>query len=91
MEHILPYLHKFIFNNQFQISWSVAIKSIRRKQDHLKSPGKHGEQLSHYNEDEVPLLLDEAKTMWSVGVYHENIVNLQGITAEEDCGILCRV
>ena len=24
--------------------------------------------------------MDEAKTMWKVGSYHENIVNLQGIT-----------
>ena len=30
--------------------------------------------------DEIALLLDEAKTMWAVGSYHENIVNLQGIT-----------
>ena len=57
----------------------------------MKSPCKNGNPFHHYNEDEVPLLLDEAKTMWSVGVYHENIVNLQGITAEEDGGILCRV
>ena len=30
--------------------------------------------------DEIELLLEEAKTMWTVGAYHENIVNLQGIT-----------
>ena len=30
--------------------------------------------------DEVDLLLEEAKTMWRVGAYHENIVNLQGMT-----------
>ena len=30
--------------------------------------------------DEIELLLEEAKTMWTVGSYHENIVNLQGIT-----------
>ena len=24
--------------------------------------------------------MDEAKTMWKVGSYHENIVNLQGIS-----------
>ena len=44
-----------------------------------------------YVEDELPLLLDEAKTMWSVGTYHENIVNLQGLTAEVQQGVLCRV
>ena len=41
--------------------------------------------------DELALLLDEAKTMWKVGSYHENIVNLQGITAREKDGILCQV
>jgi len=41
--------------------------------------------------DELTLLLDEAKTMWKVGTYHENIVNLQGITAREEDGSLCRV
>ena len=41
--------------------------------------------------DDLPLLLDEAKTMWNVGAYHENIVNLQGITAHEEGGILCQV
>ena len=30
--------------------------------------------------NEVSSLMDEAKTMWKVGSYHENIVNLQGIT-----------
>ena len=30
--------------------------------------------------DEIEWLLEEAKTMWTVGSYHENIVNLQGIT-----------
>ena len=31
------------------------------------------------NTQEVALFLDEAKTMLEVGVYHEHIVNLQGI------------
>ena len=26
--------------------------------------------------------MEEAKTMWKVGSYHENIVNLQGITVK---------
>ena len=48
-------------------------------------------QFNLYVEDELQLLLDEAKTMWSVGTYHENIVNLQGLTAEVRQGVLCRV
>ena len=28
--------------------------------------------------------MDEAKTMFSIGTYHENIVNLQGIGYEAD-------
>ena len=31
-------------------------------------------------DDDLGPLLDEAKTMLNVGAYHENIVNLQGVT-----------
>ena len=34
--------------------------------------------------DDLDLLVDEAKTMFSIGGYHENIVNLQGIGYEVD-------
>ena len=34
---------------------------------------------------DIDLLMDEAKTMLSVGGYHEHIVNLQGVTCEIDC------
>ena len=37
------------------------------------------------------MLLDEAKTMFSVGEYHDNIVNLQGMTARVEEGILGKV
>ena len=69
--------------------WNVAIKSVRCRDEELKSKSKG--KMGHYTDDELPLLLDEAKTMWSVGEYHENIVNLQGVTAKEECGILNRV
>lgn len=75
------------------ISWNVAIKTMRRHDCQLKKSStkkKHGKITAPYT-DELPLLLDEAKTMWSVGSYHENIVNLQGITAREEDGILCQV
>ena len=76
-----------------EYSWNVAIKTIRRRDEDLKCQwkGKTQEQFNNYSDDELPLLLDEAKTMWSVGDYHENIVNLQGLTAKEECGILYRV
>ena len=37
--------------------------------------------------------MEEAKTMWKVGSYHENIVNLQGITVkveDETINQVCR-
>lgn len=33
---------------------------------------------------DIDLLIDEAKTMFSLGSYNENIVNLQGISYEAD-------
>ena len=33
---------------------------------------------------DIDLLMDEAKTMFSIDGYHENIVNLQGIGYEAD-------
>ena len=35
-------------------------------------------------ECDIDSLIDEAKTMFSLGAYHENIVNLQGISYEVD-------
>ena len=35
--------------------------------------------------------MDEAKTMMKVGSYHENIVNLQGITAKLGDGMISEV
>ena len=34
--------------------------------------------------DDIEALIDEAKTMISLGSYHENIVNLQGVSYEVD-------
>ena len=66
---------------------------MRGHDDPLKFPSTNktcGRITADYTE-ELSLLLDEAKTMWKVGTYHENIVNLQGITAREEDGILCQV
>ena len=72
--------------------WNVAVKSIRRHENSFiydSKGNKHGEIIdSSY---EIPMLLDEAKTMFSVGEYHDNIVNLQGMTARVEEGILGKV
>ena len=36
--------------------------------------------LGSARDEDLGSLLDEAKTMLNVGAYHENIVNLQGVT-----------
>ena len=36
-------------------------------------------------------LMDEAKTMLEIGCYHENIVNLQGVTCLVEQGIIFQV
>ena len=41
--------------------------------------------------DKLSSLMDEAKTMWRVGSYNENIVNLQGITATLEGGTITQV
>ena len=81
---IHPIVHAF--------RWNVAVKSIRRQENSFiydSKGNKHGEIIdSSY---EIPMLLDEAKTMFSVGEYHDNIVNLQGMTARVEEGILGKV
>ena len=54
---------------KYIIRFTVAIKSAKK---------------GHVNDEDVDLLMDEAKTMFSIGTYHENIVNLQGIGYEAD-------
>jgi hypothetical protein len=52
----------------------------------------HAESNYVPNEDEaIASLMDEAKTMWKVGSYHENIVNLQGISVNVEEGSIRRV
>jgi len=43
------------------------------------------------DDEEISSLMDEAKTMWKVGSYHENIVNLQGISVNVEEGSIRRV
>ena len=83
------YIVKYTFRNRF----SVAIKSSK-----LVSSAKILKSKSRYPIDgenkidesavmidpDIDLLMDEAKTMFSIDGYHENIVNLQGIGYEAD-------
>ena len=80
---ILNRLMKFILIF-FYCSWKIAIKTTRT-QNSGNQYDRNAEGPSHnrYNSgDEISSLMEEAKTMWKVGSYHENIVNLQGITVK---------
>ena len=58
----------------------------------LKSSDSDYESNETCDEDEnLTLLMDEAKTMMKVGDYHENIVNLQGITVKLMDDLNCQV
>ena len=75
----------------FRIRFSVAIKGSK-----LVSSAKILTSRSRYHMDgeykfdksdvmmdpDIDLLMDEAKTMFSIDGYHENIVNLQGVGYE---------
>ena len=62
--------------------WNIAIKTSRivGKDDTSMQQNSYRYKSCEDPIDEIELLLEEAKTMWAVGSYHENIVNLQGIT-----------
>ena len=77
------------------------MKTLRTKNENEKN-GKSGNCLkssdSDYESNEtcdeyenLTLLVDEAKTMMKVGDYHENIVNLQGITVKLMDDLNCQV
>ena len=82
-----------IVKYMFRIRFSVAIKGSK-----LVSSAKILTSRSRYHMDgeykidksdvmmdpDIDLLMDEAKTMFSIDGYHENIVNLQGIGYEAD-------
>ena len=66
------------------LRFSVAIKSAMDNNE-MMIPGEEKEKLEvHANESDLLGLLDEAKCMVTVGGYHNNIVNLQGIILEGD-------
>ena len=72
--------------------FKVAVK--RSKISGLQSSCNGGssstEEIKRYRpqekDSEVENLMEEAKTMYAIGTYHENIVNLQGVAYETDFG-----
>ena len=75
--------------------WKIAIKTIRViNQGYNRTQSTSGYSAPNYvpsDDDEISSLMDEAKTMWKVGSYHENIVNLQGISVHVEEGSIRRV
>ena len=85
-------LHRLVTFANLTFRWTIALKTLRTKNENEKN-GRSSNCLksstSDYNaaetgddEENLSLLMDEAKTMMKVGEYHEYIVNLQGITVK---------
>ena len=73
--------------------WKIAIKTTRTTNlgnQYNRNMGGYS-QNPYKSDDEISSLMEEAKTMWKVGSYHENIVNLQGITVKVEEGSICQV
>ena len=73
--------------------FNVAIKTSKpatskQSNSYRKEDVNVGDKIERYGSEEslieVDHLMEEAKTMYSIGSYHENIVNLQGIAYETD-------
>ena len=78
--------------------WTIAIKTLRienesdntgKSTSSSKTSGYTGE--SYDKKEDLSSLMEEAKTMMKVGEYHENIVNLQGMTARLENEIISQV
>ena len=67
----------------------MAIKSIRKVT--VGNTGYMDPEVCNDHWDSLNALLEEAKTMQGVGCYHDHIVNLQGITAIAEDGLLTQV
>ena len=77
----------------FRVRFSVAIKSSKlvssakiltsRLRYHIDGKSKIDKSDVMMDPD-IDLLMDEARTMFSIDGYHENIANLQGIGYEVD-------
>ena len=74
---------KLNFFQLFLYSFNIAIKSNRYV------PSKNLEQ--NGMDSCMGALMEEAKNMLEVGSYHENIVNLQGVTCVIENGVIHQV
>ena len=73
--------------NFFSFTWhrfNIAIKSNRYVPQGKTFVGNEAG-------DNMGALMDEAKAMLEIGCYHENIVNLQGVTCLIDKGTIFQV
>ena len=87
LKQTILHIVKYTFRNRF----SVAIKSSKlvssakiltsRSRYHIAGESKLDKSDVMMDPD-IDLLMDEAKTMFSIDGYHENIVNLQGVGYE---------
>ena len=83
----------YVFTN-ISFRWKIAIKTTRVINKGNPGGNQSGYAKSNYvpsEDEEISSLMDEAKTMWKVGSYHENIVNLQGISVNVEEGSIRRV
>ena len=73
--------------------WKIAIKTTRvANEQSTRDPSSEAfSKPNQVDDEEMSLLMDEAKTMWKVGSYHENIVNLQGICVDVEEASIRRV
>ena len=74
-----------IHNLFFHYSFNIAIKSNRIV------PANKRPLLQDVENNDLGSLMDEARSMLEVGSYHENIVNLQGVTCGVEQGTITQV
>ena len=89
------YSHRCVLYLTYKCRWKIAIKTTRvDNQGNSRNQNRSGYSKSNHapsDDEEISSLMDEAKTMWKVGSYHENIVNLQGISVNVEEGSIRRV
>ena len=61
--------------------WNIAIKNVKESDGLEHHKCRDATKCNCGFDDALYLLLDEGKIMSKVGGYHENVVNLQGISA----------
>ena len=83
--HIVSYMFRNRFSVAIKSSKSISSTKILKSKSPYHIDGENKIDKSDVMIDpDIELLMDEAKTMFSIDGYHENIVNLQGIGYEAD-------